>query len=155
MESKDKNSKETKSPIMHSFKGGKSSLSQKKVLVIFIALFLFGAGTGYGLSTYSSQTGNNVPILPKNNGATTGKIFGSDDTKTFKDVAEGKLEEGGIEGEGQYHLVRSEDESQHVYVTSSTVDLSKFIGKNIKVWGQTQTAQTAGWLMDVGRVEVK
>ena len=27
-------------------------------------------------------------------------------------------------------------------------------GKKIKVWGQTQTAQYAGWLMDVGRVEV-
>jgi len=32
--------------------------------------------------------------------------------------------------------------------------LSKFVGKNIKVWGQTQSAQYAGWLMDVGRVEV-
>ena len=35
-----------------------------------------------------------------------------------------------------------------------SVDLSKFIGKKIKVWGATQTAQHAGWLMDVGRIQV-
>ncbi|HUQ85162.1 MAG TPA: hypothetical protein VM077_02460 [Candidatus Limnocylindrales bacterium] len=152
MEKKDQKSK---TPIMHSFKDGKSSFSPNKVLIIFVILFLLGAGTGYGLSNSTGKTGRNTPLASKEGSITNGKTFGSDDTKTFKDTAEGKLEEGGIEGEGQYHLVRSEDVSQHVYMTSSTVDLSQFIGKKIKVWGQTQTAQKAGWLMDVGRVEVK
>ena len=74
--------------------------------------------------------------------------------KTFKDIAEGILKGGGINGEGQFHLVRPGGESQNVYLTSSAVDLSKFIARKIKVWGETQTAQHAGWLMDVGRVEV-
>lgn len=154
MENKDKTTKQTKTPIMHSFNDGKSSITPNKVLIIFVILFLLGSGTGYGLSNSSVQTGKNTPIASKEGSKANGKVFGSNDIKTFKDIAEGKLAEGGIEGEGQYHLVRSEDASQNVYMTSSTVDLSQFIGKKIKVWGQTQTAQKAGWLMDVGRVEV-
>jgi hypothetical protein len=42
----------------------------------------------------------------------------------------------------------------NVYLTSSTVDLSPFVGKKVRVWGQTFTGQKAGWLMDVGLVEV-
>ena len=83
-----------------------------------------------------------------------GKIVGSNDTKIFKDIAIGTLKGGGINGEGQFHLVRAGGDSQNVYLTSSSVDMSQFVGKKIKVWGQTQTAQYAGWLMDVGRVEV-
>ncbi len=83
-----------------------------------------------------------------------GKTYGVTDTSAFKDTADGTVEKGGIEGEGQYHLVRPGGESQNVYMTSSTVDLSEFVGKKVKVWGATQTAQHAGWLMDVGKVEV-
>jgi hypothetical protein len=80
--------------------------------------------------------------------------LGSNDTKTFKDTAEGTLKTGGIDGEGAFHLERPGGDSQNVYMTSGTVDLSKLIDKKIKVWGQTQAAQHAGWLMDVGRIEV-
>lgn len=150
----EKTDPKSKNPVMHSFKDGKTPISQSKALLIFIVLFLLGSGTGYAIRSLSGQGTSNSPLIPNSGGTASGKIFGSNDTKTFKDTAEGKLETGGIEGEGQYHLVRSEDESQNVYMTSSTVDLSKFVGKKIKVWGQTQTAQKAGWLMDVGRVEV-
>ena len=64
------------------------------------------------------------------------------------------MKEGGIDGEGQYHLVRPGGDSQNVYLTSSLVDMSKFLNQKIKVWGETQKAEKAGWLMDVGRVEV-
>jgi hypothetical protein len=40
-------------------------------------------------------------------------------------------------------------------MTSSVVDLSLVLDKKVKVWGETQAAQKAGWLMDVGRVEVQ
>lgn len=144
---------QTNTPVMRSFKD-KSSVSRQKAIIIFLLLLVIGVGTGYGLSNYSTKTGKQIPVLPKGGSPASGKTFGSDDTKTFKDIAEGVVKEGGIEGEGQYHLERGEDESQYVYMTSSTVDLSQFIGKKVKVWGQTQQAQTAGWLMDVGRVEV-
>jgi hypothetical protein len=154
MENKDLKNKPEQTTVMHSFKDDKSSFSPKKAVTIFIVLIIFGLGAGYSLAKYSAKTGNSVPLLPSKSSAVKGKTYGSDDTGTFKDTAEGVLQEGGIDGEGQFHLVRPGGDSQNVYMTSSTVDLSQFVGKKIKVWGQTQTAQKAGWLMDVGRVEV-
>jgi hypothetical protein len=83
-----------------------------------------------------------------------GDVFGSSDEASFKDRAEGYLEAGGINGEGSHALVRSKDVSQTVYLTSSVTDLDKFVGMEVKVWGETFRGQAAGWLMDVGRVEV-
>jgi len=85
----------------------------------------------------------------------TDKSAGVVDKKTFKDSADGIMREGGKEGEGNFHLERPGGESQTAYLTSSTVDLSKYIGKKVKVWGQTFTGQKAGWLMDVGLVEIQ
>lgn len=76
------------------------------------------------------------------------------DKKTFKDKVEGFLKEGGVDGEGNFHLERPGGQSQNVYLTSTTVDLSRYIGKKVRVWGETFKAQTAGWLMDVGLVEI-
>ncbi|MBI4226588.1 hypothetical protein HY612_05755 [Candidatus Roizmanbacteria bacterium] len=82
------------------------------------------------------------------------KTAGIADKKTFKDKAEGVLEEGGIDGEGNFHLERPGGESQNVYLTSTTVDLSQYINKKVRVWGETFSSEKAGWLMDVGLVEV-
>jgi hypothetical protein len=147
--------KSEESPIMHTFNEKSSSAaSSKKIIVAFMIVAVLGMGTGFVLSKVSSATGKQIIPVGSIDPTLKGKTFGSEDQETFKDTAEGKLEEGGIEGEGQYHLVRPGGESQNVYLTSSLVDLSQFIGRKIKVWGQTQKAQTAGWLMDVGRVEV-
>ncbi|MEN9407802.1 MAG: hypothetical protein RLZZ455_1018 [Candidatus Parcubacteria bacterium] len=141
--------------LMHDL-SPKKEVSTMKIIVILLIVSLLGVGTGFLIS----KTGVGAGILPGGATATTaggiqkGKIYGSNDTKTFKDVAEGVLKEGGVEGEGQFHLVRPGGESQNVYLTSSLVDLSEFKGKKVKVWGQTMAAQTAGWLMDVGRVQV-
>lgn len=143
-------------PVMHSFTETKSASSfSGKALVVLLVIALLGIGTGYGLSQMSAGPGNKVIPLPKVSSVEKGKTYGVTDTKAYPDTAEGTLAEGGIEGEGQYHLVRPGGDSQNVYMTSSTVDLSQFTGKKIKVWGATQTAQTAGWLMDVGKVEVQ
>jgi hypothetical protein len=32
--------------------------------------------------------------------------------------------------------------------------MSLFVGHKITVWGETFSAQKAGWLMDVGRVQI-
>ncbi len=84
----------------------------------------------------------------------TEKTVGIVDKKTFKDSAEGILKEGGIDGEGNFHLERPGGESQNVYLTSTTVDLSFYVGKKVRVWGQTFSSEKAGWLMDVGLVEI-
>lgn len=141
---------------MHEFKqsdsGGKSPM---KWVGYFLVIALLGVGTGYMLAgtTATKSKAANDPTVEDYTVA-KGETFGTEDTEAFPDTAEGELEEGGIEGEGAYHLVRPGGESQTVYLTSSTVDLSQLVGRKIKVWGKTQTAQHAGWLMDVGRVEV-
>jgi hypothetical protein len=141
-------------PVMHSFTEKKSIDSPMKAIVSLVLIAVLGIGTGYALATFSAKTGTKVPLLPTQGSDLKGQSFGSGDTSTFKDTAEGKLVEGGVEGEGQYHLERAGGDSQNVYLTSSLVDMSKFLNKKIKVWGETQKAEKAGWLMDVGKVEV-
>ncbi|OGG15217.1 hypothetical protein A2773_05025 [Candidatus Gottesmanbacteria bacterium RIFCSPHIGHO2_01_FULL_39_10] len=120
--------------------------------LIFIGLIVIIAGSIVGFvmakRPQTTSEGTSSAIVPG-----SGKIVGSKDTSLFKDMAEGTLEKGGIDGEGTHHLVRPGGDSQTVYVTSTVMDLSPFVGKKIRVWGQTHAAQKAGWLMDVGRVE--
>lgn len=129
-----------------------SSIFTQKLFIFLIVAIVLGGATGYILGNKKGETATGENLSPSE--ISKGTIVGSDDTKIFKDTATGDLKGGGISGEGQFHLVRPGGDSQNVYLTSSAVDLSKFIGKKIKVWGETQKAQYAGWLMDVGRVEV-
>jgi len=117
--------------------------------IIVIALVL-GVGIGYVASHFQKGTGGSSQV----SNAPVKQTIGIADKKTFKDNAEGILKEGGIGDEGSFHLERPGGASQNVYLTSSTVDLSQYVGKKVRVWGQTNSAQKAGWLMDVGLVEV-
>jgi len=143
-------------PLVHSFDNDtNNSIFTKKLFILLIVAAVFGVMTGYVISNRGTSGGNALTSgTVTSSKISKGTIVGSNDTKTFKDTASGTLKTGGINGEGQFHLVRPGGDSQNVYLVSSNVDLSQFVGKNIKVWGQTQTAQYAGWLMDVGRVEV-
>jgi len=144
-----------------------TTMSKKSMLPLVIILgvaLLAGLATGYGGfrlqsknggSLVSGLTGEQQPIQQVASGTVkAGDVFGIHDASTFKDSAEGTLQEGGIGGEGSHQLVREGGVSQTVVLTSSVTDLSKFTGMQIKVWGETFKAQKAGWLMDVGRVEV-
>jgi len=135
--------------------GNMNSVFTKSLFIFLIVAAVLGTITGYVLGNKGGLGGNaQTSATVDSSKITKGTIVGSNDTKTFKDTATGTLKNGGIDGEGQFHLARTGGDSQNVYLTSSSVDLSKFVDKKIKVWGQTQTAQYAGWLMDVGRLEV-
>jgi hypothetical protein len=121
-------------------------------LAIFIVVFL-GVGIGWKLATGKPSFQDQQGILTVGKSSLSG-VIGIEDEKTFRDTAEGLLEKGGIDGEGTHHLVREGGPSQNVYLTSSVVDLSQFVGKKVRVWGETFAAQHAGWLMDVGRIKV-
>ncbi len=120
------------------------------LLGIVIAALVLGTLTGYILST-------------KNNGSTTASFSltpaktAQQDTRTFKDFAEGTVKvrpeptNPDEYVEGTHLLVR--EGSVPVAMTSSVVDLSKYEGKKVKVFGETQKALKEGWLMDVGKVE--
>ncbi|MEK7451148.1 MAG: hypothetical protein AAB662_04390 [Patescibacteria group bacterium] len=143
----------TETPVMNDMEQKESSILSTKLIIILLVVAVLGVGTGYLISKKGAVNvgGGTVGTTA---GSSGGSIIGSDDTKTFKDMAEGVLKGGGIDGEGAYHLVRPGGDSQNVYLTSSIVDLSLVVGKKVKVWGQTQSAKHAGWLMDVGRVEI-
>jgi hypothetical protein len=134
--------------------GKKSKTSVVKISVLLLVVVLLGAGSGFLITKGTAKTTTSTTEATSSKDVEKGTALGSNDTSTFKDTAEGVMTEGGIEGEGQYHLVRPGGASQNVYLTSSAVDLSLVLDKKVKVWGQTQKAQHAGWLMDVGRVEV-
>jgi hypothetical protein len=141
--------------VVHNFNSG-ASLMNKNSLIIFIIVILLGVGTGYMISqkggSYTTQKSTS-PITSES--IKGGQVYGVPDEKAFKDNAEGVLKNGGIEGEGAYHLERPGGDSQNVYLTSSTIDLSQFVEKKVKVWGETNSAKKAGWLMDVGRLQVQ
>jgi hypothetical protein len=79
---------------------------------------------------------------------------GIKDARVFKDNAVGKVEINEKGDEGSHLLLRPGGPSQTAHLTSSVVNLNDFVGKCVQVWGETQSAQKVGWLMDVGRVKI-
>lgn len=120
---------------------------------VMIAAVLLGIGTGYTLVSNSSLSNKIGTPLANIAPAKTA----DQDSRTFKDFAEGTVEivpksknpNDYVEGT---HLLKRVGTTP-VTLTSSVVDLSAYEGKKVKVYGETQKALKAGWLMDVGRVE--
>lgn len=123
---------------------------QYVVIGVYVLLVALGVGTGYLLSQ-NAPLGSQSSVKVEN----SAKVAGVTDTKTFKDSAVGTIEKGGIDGEGTHKLIREGGPSQTAYLMSSVVDLDQYVGKKVKVWGQTMQAVKASWLMDVGKVEVQ
>lgn len=132
-----------------------SGQSGKKSSLILVVVVLLGILTGFGL--YKVKTNGTVLVAGKNiEVVKTTNEEGVKDAATFRDTAEGKLivNDGKITDEGTHVLDRGAD-SQNVYLISTVVDLDKFKGKKVQVWGETYKGQKAGWLMDVGRIKVQ
>lgn len=143
-----------KHPILKKLPG-KNMRTPALLSLIALLVILAGVGTGWVLTGSSKEGGILTPTSGVAPGAKKGPTeAGLADEATFRDSAEGVLEEGGIEGEGTHHLVREGGESQSVYLTSTVIDLQSFVGKNVTVWGETIAARKAGWLMDVGKIKV-
>lgn len=134
-----------------------SVFSFQKSFGILIAVVILGSLVGFGasfLTKGSSTTTEQTNETEKEDSGDVAQKAGINDKKKFKDNATGILKEGGIEGEGDFHLERPGGAAQNVYLTSTTVDLSEYVGKKITVWGETYSAEKAGWLMDAGYIEV-
>jgi hypothetical protein len=135
--------------LIHRFNFPSSPL---KIFVIMVAVALLGGvGTGYILASTSGNSGG-VPLVkdaPKS---------AEQDTRTFRDFAEGTIQKKAAPKEGEYsegtHMLIRQN-AVPVALTSSVVDLAEFEGKKVKVYGETQKAIKEGWLMDVGKVEVQ
>jgi hypothetical protein len=126
-------------------------MNQKIALISgVVVIILVGSLTGYFLSKRNETAAGTFSGEMINSESEVG----STDEKTFRDNAKGKLEKGGLNGEGTHKLVRDGGPSQTVYLISSVVDLDEFDGRQVEVWGETIKAQRASWLMDVGRVKL-
>lgn len=126
-------------------------------IVIGLILLTFGIATGYFFNQKAgsiTQVGEKESKTGVSGSVKESRVYGSADEKAFRDVTEGLLEKGGLDGEGSHKLIRPGGESQTAYLTSSTLNLDQFVGRKVKVWGETFRAQKAGWFMDVGRVEI-
>lgn len=127
----------------------------RKLLLILLIPVILGLVSGYVLYRRSTSgtvrlAGQNVEVVQ------TATEEGVKDASTFRDTATGMVTEndGKITNEGTNILVRDGGASQNVYLTSSVIDLGKYTGKKVQVWGETFSGQKAGWLMDVGRIRV-
>lgn len=118
---------------------------------VLIAAVVLGSGTGYLLS--QNKEGASFSVVPSENPKTA-----QQDTRTFRDFAEGMIQKIPPSKnpneyiEGTHVLVR--EGALPVTLTSSVVDLTQYEGKKVRVLGETQKALKAGWLMDIGKVEV-
>lgn len=124
------------------------STSPKKLLLgVVIAALVLGVATGYILSQKGSSRPVNPLLAPKTP---------QQDTRTFRDFAQGIIKARPQPDPTEYqegtHLLEREG-AVPVALTSSVVDLSKYEGKKVKVFGETQKAIKEGWLMDVGKLE--
>lgn len=119
------------------------------LLGVVIAAVVLGVATGYILSQKGgSKVTNPLVGTPKTP---------QQDTRTFRDFAEGVIKvRPAPSNPSEYvegtHLLQREG-AVPVALTSSVVDLSKYEGKKVKIFGETQKALKEGWLMDVGKVE--
>lgn len=124
---------------------------KRLLLIIVVASISLGILSGYILSNKNKGGLTSAGLT-----LTTAKNPQSD-TKTFRDFAEGTLRARSQPSdpseyiEGTHFLERQG--GVPVALTSSVVDLSKYEGKKVKVFGETQKALKEGWLMDVGKIE--
>ena len=144
---------------IHKMDSSKQKLSPPLFIIILVVCIALGTVTGFITSRVFAGAGGSTTtaINPEEVEKTadgTPKQAGVKNTETFKDSAEGVLKPGGFEGEGSHYLERPGGESQNVYITSSTVDLTQFEGKKVSVLGKTFASEKAGWLMDVGYIEI-
>lgn len=127
-------------------------------LLITLLVVVLGIGTGWLLSgrNISSKTSEKRAEQVQEQASGEKGEAGIADESVFseKQSPEGILLEGGIKGEGTHHLDRGMGEMKYVYLTSTVINLQDFVGKKVKVWGETLSAVSAGWLMDVGKIKV-
>lgn len=124
---------------------------RRNMFLVYALLIGLGVVTGYVLS----RTATPLSSAGKPTMINTGKVAGVTDDRTFKDSAVGTVEKGGINGEGTHKLIREGGVSQTAFLISSVVDLDQYVGRKVKVWGQTFDAEKAAWLMDVGKIEIQ
>lgn len=124
------------------------------ILVLALVVVLAGVGTGYVIAKSGGSTSTAEQATPSDTNLAANEAGISDESQFEEDAPEGILQEGGLNGEGTHHIDRNAGPEKMVYLTSAVINLDNFVGKKVKVWGNTMAAQEAPWLMDVGKIKV-
>ena len=144
--------------VLKSFSSANDS-SKKNTLVMALTSFvvvILGVGTGYVLAGPVKSEGMGTQNTPEQVEVKEGEAGLDESQASEKEAPIGILKEGGIEGEGMYHLERPGGPTKNVYLTSTVLNLQSFVDKKVQVWGDTLAGAKAGWLMDVVKIkEVK
>ena len=136
-------------------------------LPILIAIIVLSLGIGFWLSrsrnliqTKIATTSSTAVAETKSTDSISnadqlqlGTVYGSADSNC-KDTATGSVAKGSINGEGTHILNRPGGADQRASLTSSTVDLDLFVGKNVTITGQTNASKKTGWLLDVCSIKI-
>src|SRR3989344_7247961 len=147
----------TQKSIFHNLDG--KPMKQTKLnaslplLILALAIVFSGGVTGYVLAQNKSAK----TVVNVTGGGTTAeglpKVVGVA-SANCKDAGEGDLKEGGTEDSvGSHHLERPGGISQNIYLVSSVVTLNDYVGKKVRVTGETFASEKAGWFMDVCKLE--
>lgn len=124
-------------------------------IIIAVVVVSFGVFTGLILSSRSknANTAASASSFEESLPAEQKQSF----NQTFRDSAEGVIQKNDSDkyAQGAWKLIRPGGEDQTAYLTSSVIDLDAYIGKKVKVYGETFGSSQVGWLMDVGKVEAK
>jgi|SRR5579872_5093661 len=151
----------TTSPITKPLRTAPSKFNIKKIIPFLLILVIVGAGIGSGLVLSSRNKSKQVAAansLTTQNGQQVTPQVQQSFNQTFSDQAEGVIEKNDQldkYAQGTHKLIRAGGDSQTAYLTSSVLDLDQYVGKKVKVYGETFGSSQVGWLMDVGKVEVE
>lgn len=139
-------------PIEPSSPAGKWSKIVPVILIVVVVVI--GIATGFVLSTTNKSQSAPSALLEAE--SVTPEIK-ENLSQTFSDEAQGVLEKNtelDRYAQGPWILIRPGGEDQRAYLTSTVLDLDEYVGKEVKVYGETFGSSQVGWLLDVGKVEV-
>ncbi len=148
--SQDKSATEQNHPPPVKMSSPKSTLA--KLLPVLLIVVIIAVGLLSGLVLASRQKSQVNPQAAGASGEAQQKVSESF-SQTFKDQTEGTIQKNDkLEkyAQGTHKLIRPGGDSQTAYLTSSVLDLDQYLGKKVKVYGETFGSSQVGWLMDVG-----
>ncbi len=137
-----------------------SFISSANTLPIIIIVVVVAAGILSGV-ILSSRGKNAAKAATTKTSISENTLTGEQKqsfNQTFRDQAEGTIQKNDKldkYAQGTHRLIRPGGDDQTAYLTSSVLDLDQYLGKKVKVFGETFGSSQVGWLMDVGKVEVQ
>lgn len=131
----------------------KNAITRFAPILVVVLVVILGAVTGLVVSSrlkseqITKQTVDEENLTPEKK---------EELQVVTRDQAEGTLEKNDKfeeTAQGQWKLIRTGGESQTAYLTSSFIDLDPYVGKKVRVFGETLGSSKVGWLLDVAKIE--